>query len=591
MARFGKPKHPPVSWSELPHKDQLLLLILARFSEPLTMSSIRSYMYYQLKSFDQTQSDAAISSQAGYMTSIFMFAQFLTAFWWGRAADSEYLGRKRVLLIGLIGTGISAIGFGFSTSFWMAMGFRMIGGMLNGNVGVMRTVKVRIVSTFMLGRILIRDRYQSRAFMLMPMTGNIGQIIGPIIGGFLADPVSNYPGLFGKNSFFGGDNGVQWMIHYPYALPNLLSACFLIGSGLIVLLALKETHPVLKERPDWGIELRKLIMKKVFKRQEQDMKYMPVPTDESAFNPFTPEVELQETPVSSPTRIAPRPPVIRKKTPQKLPFRRIFTRNVVLTLLSRGLLAMHVGTFNNLWYIFLSTPRDPESNSGSSGFRFNGGLGLPPNRIGIVLSIIGGLGIAMQLIIYPSTSQRFGTMICYRASLVFFPVAYFLAPFLVLLPSSSLPPLPASGFIIWTGILSVLFIWIFAKTFAMPSAVILVNNCCPHPSVLSTIHGISQSVASGMRMLGPVMGGWGFALALQIRLVIFPFWTIMVLSALAVVFSLALTEGDGHEVKLEGEEEEFEEAEKDAAEANDVEVATDEASKRDGLGLKDVHTP
>lgn len=140
MARLQKSKHPPVSWAELPHKFQLVLLILARLSEPLTMSSIRSYMYYQLKWFDPQLSDAALSSRAGYITSAFMFAQFLTAFWWGRAADSEYLGRKRVLLIGLMGTGISSLGFGLSRTFTQAMCFRIIGGMLNGNVGVMRTV-------------------------------------------------------------------------------------------------------------------------------------------------------------------------------------------------------------------------------------------------------------------------------------------------------------------------------------------------------------------------------------------------------------------------------------------------------------------
>jgi hypothetical protein len=31
---------------------------------------------------------------------------------------------------------------------------------------------------------LIINRYQARAFMLLPMTGNIGQIIGPMIGKF-----------------------------------------------------------------------------------------------------------------------------------------------------------------------------------------------------------------------------------------------------------------------------------------------------------------------------------------------------------------------------------------------------------------------
>jgi MFS family permease len=97
-------------------------------------------MYYQLKSFDPNLSDAMISTQAGYMASAFMFAQFLTAIMWGKAADSEYFGRKKVLLIGLLGTGISSVGFGFSQTFWTAIAFRIAGGLLNGNVGVMRTV-------------------------------------------------------------------------------------------------------------------------------------------------------------------------------------------------------------------------------------------------------------------------------------------------------------------------------------------------------------------------------------------------------------------------------------------------------------------
>jgi MFS family permease len=114
---------------------------MARLSEPLTMSSLRSYMFYQLKSFDQSLPDSTISYQAGLLASAFTGAQFLTAVAWGRVADSERWGRKRVLLVGLMGTGISALGFGFSSSFAQAMAFRIIGGMLNGNVGVMRTVR------------------------------------------------------------------------------------------------------------------------------------------------------------------------------------------------------------------------------------------------------------------------------------------------------------------------------------------------------------------------------------------------------------------------------------------------------------------
>jgi len=39
-----------------------------------------------------------------------------------------------------MGTAASAVGFGFAGTFWWAMAFRFLGGTLNGNVGVMRTM-------------------------------------------------------------------------------------------------------------------------------------------------------------------------------------------------------------------------------------------------------------------------------------------------------------------------------------------------------------------------------------------------------------------------------------------------------------------
>lgn len=61
-------------------------------------------MFYQLKSFDQSLSDAVISSQAGVLQGSFTAAQFMTAMLWGRVADSDWSGRKTVLLVGLLGT-------------------------------------------------------------------------------------------------------------------------------------------------------------------------------------------------------------------------------------------------------------------------------------------------------------------------------------------------------------------------------------------------------------------------------------------------------------------------------------------------------
>lgn len=68
----------------------------------------------------------------------------------------------------------------------------------------------------------------------------VGVIIGPILGGLLSDPVSSYPSVFGENSLFGGENGVFWLKHWPYALPNLMSAVFLFISAMGVVFGLEE---------------------------------------------------------------------------------------------------------------------------------------------------------------------------------------------------------------------------------------------------------------------------------------------------------------------------------------------------------------
>lgn len=75
------------------------------------------------------------------------------------------------------------------------------------------------------------------------MCFNIGVIIGPILGGSLADPVHSFPSIFGPGSFVGGKDGVWWMEHWPYALPNVLSALFIFSSLLAVFFGLDEVSP------------------------------------------------------------------------------------------------------------------------------------------------------------------------------------------------------------------------------------------------------------------------------------------------------------------------------------------------------------
>jgi len=159
----------PVTWASLPHKKQLAILALVRVVDFFQVASFQAYMFHQLKSFDPSLPDSTISFQTGVLQGVFTSAQIVTAIIWGRIADASWAGRKFVLLVGLIGTGLSCIGVGYSRTFAVAAIFRMLGGALNGTVGAARTMIAETVD----------KRYHPRAFLLLPLAFNIANILGP----------------------------------------------------------------------------------------------------------------------------------------------------------------------------------------------------------------------------------------------------------------------------------------------------------------------------------------------------------------------------------------------------------------------------
>ncbi|KAI1344679.1 MFS general substrate transporter [Xylariaceae sp. FL0016] len=535
-----------VAWRDLPRKDQLLVITLARLSEPLVQTSLQAYMFYQLQWFDPSLPDSVISSQAGILHASFTAAQFLTAMIWGRVADAKWAGRKTVVMVGLFGTLISCLGFGFSTSFYQALFFRCLGGVTNGNVGVLRT---------MISEIVREKKYQSRAFLILPMTFNIGVIVGPVLGGTLADLAGSYPDTFGKVDFFQ---------RFPYATPNLVSAAILSTAFVMCWLMLEETHDALQESPDLGIRIRRKVVS-LFSRNRSSIRYTPLHSRDTSISTVSTDVEMSPTTPrdSAETPRSTKKPSHRRYT-QRLSFRRIFTSNVTFTLVAHFFLAFHVGTFNSLWFVFLSTPvynpkhPDPALPSDyhpSPPFRFTGGLGLPARSVGLAMALLGAIGIAMQFLLYPRLSTRYGTVRSWRACLFLFPVAYVLLPFLSIVPSTTEPPSQKTGVAVWTAIAGILLIQVTGRTFALPAQTILVNNCTPHPSVLGTVHGLGQSASSLARTIGPILCGYLYGMGLSQGYVGGVFWGLAIMACVGVSVSFLVREGDGHEVWLEGDEE------------------------------------
>lgn len=92
--------------------------------------SIFPYAYYMIQDFGIAKDESAHSMYVGMITSSFAFAECVSGIFWGRLSDR--IGRKRVLLGGLFGTGLSMILFGFAKNLPMAMVARALGGLLNG---------------------------------------------------------------------------------------------------------------------------------------------------------------------------------------------------------------------------------------------------------------------------------------------------------------------------------------------------------------------------------------------------------------------------------------------------------------------------
>ncbi|KAI0427548.1 major facilitator superfamily domain-containing protein [Xylaria sp. FL1042] len=524
----------PVTWMSLPRKDQLAILFLSRLVDFLQVASLQAYVFYQLKSFDDTLSDAQISSQAGLLQGAFTGAQVLTAFLWGKAADASWCGRKNVLIIGLFGTAISCIGYGFATSFWAAAFWRAAGGGINGTVGIIRT---------MIAEITVERKYQSRAFLILPISFSVASTLGPLMGGLLADPALTLPGLFGESAIWGFD----WIFKYPYALPSLINTVTLSITGLIVFLGLEETSPKMRNKPDIGLQLARRL-KAIISRQPLNDGYYTLETFNRPDSPSM-NIELEKTPVVA---------THAKKLTRSLPFSRVWTRNVIFTLVSEALFDFQLGAFTNLWTLFLSSPRStPEETAVRSlPWIFTGGLGMPAATVGLATSVLGIIGMILQIFAYPPVHARLGTLRGFRYFMALFPVAYFLAPYLAILPSATEPPAPASGIIIWMFMTVVQVFQVMARTVTLPASIILLNNCSPHPSVLGLVHGLGQSVSAGFRTVGPVVGGWWYGASLEAGVVGASWWAVAGVAALGCASSFFIYEGTGHEIILEGEEDE-----------------------------------
>lgn len=168
--------------------------------------------------------------------------------------------------------------------------------------------------------------------------------------------------------------------------------------------------------------------------------------------------------------------------------------------------------------------------------------------------MIGLLGLTLQFGVFSPLTHRLGILPTFRTAGLAFPIVYLLAPLLTIFPAGG-----GGGAWLWGGMTGVLSLQVAARTFALPLMQVLTNNCSPHPSVLGSLHGVAASVSSGAFSIGPIVSSWLFGKGLRVGFVALAWWVLAAESVCVQVTSRLIYEGDGHEIKLDGEEHDGEE--------------------------------
>uniref|UniRef100_A0A6N2L8N6 Major facilitator superfamily (MFS) profile domain-containing protein n=1 Tax=Salix viminalis TaxID=40686 RepID=A0A6N2L8N6_SALVM len=174
----------------------------------LPISSLFPFIYFMIRDFHIAEIEEDIGFYAGFVGSSFMIGRALTSFFWGWLADRY--GRKPIILIGTSSVVLFNALFGLSTSLWMALSMRFLLGCFNSLLGTIRAYASEVC----------REEYRSVALSVVSTSRGIGMIIGPAIGGFLAQPAEKFPNLFAESSIFG---------RFPYFLPCLVISVYAVG--------------------------------------------------------------------------------------------------------------------------------------------------------------------------------------------------------------------------------------------------------------------------------------------------------------------------------------------------------------------------
>ncbi|RJU85948.1 MAG: MFS transporter [Candidatus Poseidoniales archaeon] len=215
-------------------KGALLALFLVTMIDMIGFGIIIPFLTYLVQDLAEADGVVRIGLWVGLLMTAYSAAQFLFSPFWGSLSDR--IGRRPVLMIGLVGNTVFFTAFGFSTTLLFALSMRFLAGVFNGNIAVARAY---------IGDVSSPKQLATRMGLIGAAFG-LGFTIGPFIGGEFSNPAERW------NLFVG-----TVFDTYPYLLPCAIASALSAGSLILAYYKLPESIDVeaLKNNEDerpWG---------------------------------------------------------------------------------------------------------------------------------------------------------------------------------------------------------------------------------------------------------------------------------------------------------------------------------------------------
>ncbi|KAH7677374.1 Major facilitator sugar transporter-like protein [Dioscorea alata] len=204
----------------LPYK-AFFFVFVATLCSSLPVQSLFPFLYFMIRDLNVAKRVEDIGFYAGFVGSAFMVGRMLTAVFWGVVADRY--GRKLVIMFSIVSVIVFNTLFGLSSTYWMAFVTRFLLGATNGLLAPLKAFATEVC----------REEHQTLALSLFTTTRGIALVIGPAIGGFLAQPADKFPTIFSKDSIWG---------RFPYFLPCLCISLISLVSFIICLWLPETLH-------------------------------------------------------------------------------------------------------------------------------------------------------------------------------------------------------------------------------------------------------------------------------------------------------------------------------------------------------------